>query len=454
MPMRVLSLFIKFFHRPKPAARLLPLFQFIFFMLVALPLGNIGIFAQSPESAAANPLPYTDAAVVWRGFTHQWTYNHRLNRLGSYVLNTDFAQFPYHAQAVHTSATGVGGDVGLFDVQYSYVAMRDVAVQSGSVTIEFSGKEGDMHNIVKHLLADSKIAHSQAPSDCIVVLNGFDILSERKADKISLLHIAVSDAEYLPATNKIKFDISASMEATCKSFECNRFNQKFNYTVRVHYLIFMSTPTYNNNEQSEQTPLHATEQTVRRVYNWDKDAEIDLMPEQHTISGIKGNSFSEAILAFKSISLHLDRDHWLLDWHSAIMPENYDAQNGKFRYSLDLLFKQWDETMKRGSANPRVSRFSGKRRGWAILESTVCMLQFEQALVRHADKNGIAIWTGHNQSANSDASVQRYELLLDDTLLHSKQTDLYKQRQQEQAQINEQYQKYIAELERKKAAKK
>ncbi|MBK8471589.1 MAG: hypothetical protein IPL33_04985 [Sphingobacteriales bacterium] len=110
--------------------------------------------------------------------------------------------------------------------------------------------------------------------------------------------------------------------------------------------------------------------------------------------------------------------------------------------------------MKRGSANPRVSRFSGKRRGWAILEATVCMLQFEQAFVRHADQNGIAIWTGHNQSANSDASVQRYELLLDDTLLHSKQTDLYKQRQQEQAQINEQYQKYIAELERKKAAKK
>lgn len=421
----------------------------------------IFIFLTTAMTAQPTAQPYTDAAVVWRGFTHQWTYNHRLNRLGNYILNPVFTQFPYQAQMVHTSATGVGGDVGFFDAQYSYLAMRNVAVQSGVVNIEFSGREGDMHNTVKHLLTDSKIAMQPQSAECVVVLNGFDILSERKADKVSLLNISVGEAEYLPASNKIKFDVSASLEVTCKSFECNRFNQKFDYKIQIHYLIFMTDYARQNVVAAPDKSstlgvanvggFHATEQTIQRVYNWDKDTELDLSPESHTLSGIKDPTFGEAILAFKSISLHLDRDHWMLDWHSAILPEQYDPQTGKFKYSLDLLFKQWDESMKRNSANPRISRFSGKRRGWAIQEATVCMLQFHDAFVRHADRSGIVKWDGHNQSAGADASVQRYDVVLNDSMLTTQQVDLYRQRGIEAQDIKQQYEKYIKELEKKRS---
>jgi hypothetical protein len=453
-----------------------PKFYFFLFYLLGILL-PILLNAQTAPNAD-NLSRYSDAAVVWRGFNHQWSYNHRINRLGNYIENTPFVQFPYAATAVHTSATGVGGDVGLFDAHYSYVAMEQVAVQSGVVSIEFSGKEGDMHHITKHLLIDSKAILDPKQANCTVVLNGFDVLSGYKADKVSLFSLSVGEAAYLPAVNKIRFDLSASLEVRCQSFECSRFNQKFNYTIDVYYLIFSqkTAPIANklplevlsnkpNITTSTLAPdsshkpaapykglgiFYTSEQAVRRIYNWDKQEELDMLPERHIAKGINNNIYPEALLAFKSISLQLDRAHWLLDWHSSILPEEYDPESGTYQYSLDLLFKQWDEEMKHHSANPRISRFSSKRRGWAILEANVCLLQFSNAFVRHADTQGIVKWEGRNQSADANASVQRFPLSLNDSLYHSEQTDLYQQRSQQNAQIKQQYEQYAIELEKKR----
>ncbi|MFY7861519.1 MAG: hypothetical protein ACOVP5_04770, partial [Chitinophagales bacterium] len=43
-------------------------------------------------------------AVIWRGFDHQWTYNHRINRIGSIVSRNDLGTFV----GKHYSASGAG----------------------------------------------------------------------------------------------------------------------------------------------------------------------------------------------------------------------------------------------------------------------------------------------------------------------------------------------------------
>ncbi len=100
---------------------------------------------------------YADAAVLWRGFTHEWSYNHRLNRLGSYIENPlDFTGFPFTATLCHTSATGLGPDVGTFSGYYSYLAANGVSIQTGKKEIRFSGNLGDMHTASFEVLVDAK----------------------------------------------------------------------------------------------------------------------------------------------------------------------------------------------------------------------------------------------------------------------------------------------------------
>lgn len=46
-----------------------------------------------------------NTAVVWRGFEHSWSYNHRINRIGNYVKMVSNDPYGYHA-----SASGLGSD--------------------------------------------------------------------------------------------------------------------------------------------------------------------------------------------------------------------------------------------------------------------------------------------------------------------------------------------------------
>src|ERR1019366_7252669 len=85
--------------------------------------------------------PY-NKAYIWRGFQHQWTYNHRCNRLGDYVqLNSGTPV------SVHTSGTGSGSDSTYYKSYYTYVASPDVVFKEGEVNIKIKAKEN--HLVVK-----------------------------------------------------------------------------------------------------------------------------------------------------------------------------------------------------------------------------------------------------------------------------------------------------------------
>lgn len=411
----------------------------IFFQQIFL---SISLLAQPLPTGAAT---FDDAAVLWRGFSHQWTYNHRLNRLGNYIDNSDYNGLPYKAQLVHTAATGVGGDVGYFDSQFTYLGIRGLSVESGTYTIDFMGKEGEMHNFAQKITIEAKKSYAGDKVRCVVLLNGFDIVSEEKADKLELFSLDVSNAEYLSASEKIQFDLGATLLVTCKSLECSRFKNKFNYKIKVNFLALIGpADTFN-----------AVEQHSRKVYNWDKKAELNTQPLAKAVQGRSGGFFGKAALGFQSIAVDLDRAHWMLEWHSLIQPKNYDPQTGIFQYGLDLNFKQWDDEMKLGSSNPRLSRFAVKQKGWATLEATVVLLQLsEDTFVQHDNMIGVNSWQGGNISAQTAAAVRQFDLVIDTTLLTADLKQWRQKRLNEKQKADEFYQKSKAEMENARRQKK
>ncbi len=414
------------------------LYQITCFLLVLQQ--PAALFAQTYTLPA-----FDDAAVLWRGFTHQWTYNHRLNRLGNYIDNTEYEGLPYKARLVHTAATGVGGDVGYFDSQFTYLGLNGLSSSSGTCTIDFTGKEGDMHNVMKKISLDVPQSYDPGNVRCVVLLNGFDIISETKADKLQLFNVNISNPEYLAASEKIQFDIDASLLVTCQSLECSSFKNKFTYSIKVNFLALIGPADAFN----------VVEQYSHRVYNWDKKAELNTLPLTKSIQGSRNSTFGKAALGFQSLAINLDRAHWLLEWHSVIQPKNYNSQTGIFEYDLDLNFKQWDEEMKHNSSNPRMSRFSAKRKGWAAIDATVVMLQLaNNTFVQHDNNVGVSTWKGRNISAQKEEATQQFELTIDSTLLTTDLKQWRQKRLDEKQKTDDLYKKNITDMENERRQKR
>lgn len=397
-----------------------------------------------PETYGRDTL-YDAAAILWRGFTHQWSYNHRLNRLGSYIENPPlFTGFPFTAQLSHTSATGLGPDVGTYTGYYSYVAANGVVIESGKKDLRFSGNLGDMHTASFEVLAD--VSHSFALTHLHhVVINGFDIVSERQADKLQMFRLSVSNGVYIPATNQIRFTVDAALLVRCQSVECNLLSDKFEYAISIHYLIFSG---------SQQT-LFVAEQATHHVYNWDKRSEVQFTPaNQNIVTGIGNNLYPTAVLAFKSINITLDRPHWFVAWHSAIKPIRYDARQGMYQYELDLLFKQWVGDMKKGSAFPSKSRFSIKRNGWAAIDGTILMLQFADAFVHNTSSTGAFKWEGKNLPATADNAINTQDLVFDADIFLKDPAQFKQSRLLEEARAKQLYLQYLADLQNLKEQRK
>ena len=419
--------------------------KYYFLTFLFMVFGQLTMTAQNPENIPNNnPDNYEEAWAIWRGFKHQWTYNHRLNRLGSYVDNQAFMGFPHEATLNHTSATGVGGDVGVYESHYTLIAANDVKVKSGKTAIKFVGKEGEFHSLNKQVLINAP-PEMQAQEQYTVLLNGFDILSEGRANKLQTFRLGVSDATYLPATNQIRFSVNTSLLVRCKSIECRRFSNKFNYIIKAHYVILAAS----------EKALNTVEKNASVVYNWNKNDAIDYKTKDFVAKGVGQNKYQTAALAFKNIHLNLDREHWMLEWHSVINPENYDAQNGTFAYNLDLLFKQWSSSMKKASANPKKSKFSMKRAGWATIDATVCLLQFADAQVVNNSHKDVFKWDGHNLPAKTAASVKSNVIAFDaKTFTHNGKVAFDLQKQVKEQELDTLYEKYSADLNLSKTAKK
>lgn len=158
-------------------------------------------------------------ATIWQGFHHAWEYNHRLNRLGSYVR--DGGGGAGNGTVVgHTAASGTGGDWAHFSEFVTRVEAANVGFQTGrgealvecprAVTTSFRIRVDELE-LTPDLVGRERYA---------VVINGFDLWAEQHADKLITFDLEVTDPVVYAGGTRIRFDIVGSMCFDCRTAEC------------------------------------------------------------------------------------------------------------------------------------------------------------------------------------------------------------------------------------------
>lgn len=339
----------------------------------------------------------SEGHLIWRGFSHSWTYNHRINRLGSYVTTKGGAPL-----SVHTAASGLGADSCYYTSFYSQVQSPLCNFHEGVLNIKLYGKEKQL--ITKTVeVAIPAPAAMKNQDQYICLLNGFDLRAIGNADKLQFLRFSVEDAYYAPAVNELRFKVKVSIVVNCQSFECSRFNQKTTYDLDIYYLIIAG----------EHNHLSATPHIITENYPWDKRIESTATPKHSTIVGNKEYFHSNAAVGIKSLAITLDDAHWMLQYHCNVTPLDYVPELGKASISTDLFFQEWQQGMKQMSAMPQQSKFSSKKKGWCVLDTEIVLLQFRTANVRHQKNTGSGFWEGKNFSPNAQEAVHKHEIHFD-----------------------------------------
>lgn len=155
--------------------------------------------------------------TIWQGFHHAWEYNHRLNRLGSYVRDGSGAN---GAVVGHTAASGTGGDRAHFSEFVTRIEAAKVGIQTGhaetlvecprAVTTAFWIRIDDLE------LAPELVGKDRY----VVLINGFDLWAEKHADKLISFDLEVTDPLVYAEGKKIRFNILGSLCFDCRTAEC------------------------------------------------------------------------------------------------------------------------------------------------------------------------------------------------------------------------------------------
>ncbi len=300
-----------------------------------------------------------DAVVMWRGFQQAWTHNHRMNRLGDYIGSQSIGNGKCTATLAHAAASGISTDTAAYTTYYYKISATDVGFQTGYKKFRLKGdEEEDIEKTIEvNVDADENM---KKRSKYRVVLNGFDLCAVSDADKPKSLYIGVTNASC--SSNKIQFNIKVKLNAACKSVEC-KDKKNVEYNMHVGYVIIAG-----------ESELYTKEREFAFRYEWDTSDEIFLETQRHNIKGNDSGDYKSAAVAFKEIDVELDREHWMLEWITAVRPVSYDGAQGKARYyfDLDLLFKQWTKGMKLGAI---------KKKGSAKIKASVVLMQFKNATV-------------------------------------------------------------------------
>ncbi|MFN8283213.1 MAG: hypothetical protein U0U67_08345 [Chitinophagales bacterium] len=334
--------------------------------------------------------------VVWQGFEHRWTYNHRLNRLGDYVSQSSDSTNT-NAEITHASATGLGKDSAYFTSRYAIVESNAISFFAGKETFELKGNEGQKIELKKNILFTPN-KNLQQKDIYTSILNGFDIVSVDDADKPQSLQIDISEPIYDTHANKIHFTITAALNVDCKSLECPFFNNTFNYQLDVHYLILGG----NKNELDTQTISYENK------LKWNTKAEIK--PILYNKSIPINSDFKNGFLAYKSISIALDQEHHYLAYENSI--QSTTIKNNQVNLSMYLFFSNWSSAMKHSVASGGQALFSNKKSGWCILSGHLYFIQFNNGVVTYHSRNGSQFWIGKNKSALDNTAKSTKTILL------------------------------------------
>lgn len=172
------------------------------------------------QEATRRPDPTEEAAAaIWQGFHHAWEYNHRLNRLGSYV-RSDKGPDRRRPIAGHTAASGTGGDVARFSEYVTPIRRAGVAFQEGSAESVVECPRAvttPFHIRVEDLELNPELAGRETYT---ILINGFDLSAHRHADKLIAFDLEVTEPTVYAGGTKLRFNIVGELCFDCRTAEC------------------------------------------------------------------------------------------------------------------------------------------------------------------------------------------------------------------------------------------
>ena len=326
-------------------------------------------------------------AIVWRGFDHQWTYNHRINRIGSMVSMNEMGTFV----GKHYSASGAGRDSTTFRQYHTLVESQDLFFFQGNHKITLTGKEAKLltsrDNIILTLPKEF-----QNCSRAEVILNGFELKSIRRSDKPVHFQIHTSNLVFDSVNYCAEFEVQADWVGNCETMECAMFSNKTEYEINIPYLII----GYRRN----RTELELVSET--ESYHWTKKKEYQSTPIQKIVQNV--HSKNECFAGFKSLSFTVNEEQWMQ--HLRFSIELLDPM----KLHISMLFLDWKEGMKKYAVKKASKFLSSKKAGWVTMHSDILIFKTTNATIIHGEHSGDMYWKGRNQSAENTNSESIFEL--------------------------------------------
>jgi hypothetical protein len=328
--------------------------------------GKTNIPLVNNTSYPTDSFSVSNATVFWQGFYHDWSYNHRINRIGDWIQSVAENDNGIRAIFSHSGATGSGSDVLSYLSYFTYLKTDKAKFFSSSVNTAIRGREAT--TTTKIITVKGKWpAALKNYNKGIIVLNGFDmycsssdngkIMGTGSADKLSDFFIEVDKLRI--NGEEFEFDLTVKLGADCDSPECLNFspgdNEWFDYQLNVAYQVI----AYNDG-------VHNTKKELSQNYSWRKPFKTrpDIDPNEIfrrdkefkdlKIQGISGYLVGIPLLNKIEINLpkgkgglvrkRMETPH-LLSLDVAITDFTYNTSTGLCVYDADLFFKNWKTNM-------------------------------------------------------------------------------------------------------------
>ncbi len=308
------------------------------------------------------PVGYSQIPV-WQGFEMDWTYNHRINRLGSYI---------YQDSVFNTAATGLGRDSGWFNTHYLMIPKPGRQYYEFKISKRIEAKENQMIQIQIDTILPLSYHHS------IFYLNGFDLIANNDADKLQYMQLGVKMVKGDFDTTYLRINISLMFN--CQSIECDWLNNDVEYDFNL-FIGCISFPSEDYISYVKGEIYNGTDTWTRKVNNQASILE----------------SGTEVPRFITDLKISLNKAHWYSGISMYINSNN----------AAGMKFEQYKKKMKRNAYYKPHGNFSKKSKGSAMYEMNGISLTHPEAVVRNAKefKGGI-VWKGNNRSAHSREAMR------------------------------------------------
>jgi hypothetical protein len=402
---------------------------------------------------------------VWQGFRHTWTYNHRLNRLGDWLSAEKREGDTLEIALGHSAASGSGRDEASFRGSYAAIRAAGVRYRQFRQTIAIRSSEQESQTFQREIRIGPEDGIATDCDTFAAVLAGFDLLSEKDADKLISFHLATTVPRRDARTGEIVFSILGALNVDCDSLECDNYqttggmiaaiiagtigganigglpgaaaggviggvfgdlfaklNVTTNYTLEVRFALIAGRTDM----------FRASPRATQNTYSWDTKQVVTRLSNgvvRLELQGDDGPRWSNAVPAITQLSLEvtrrrgvfrLDTAMHLLEWDVAVVPVNSDGQS--CTADAELFFRNWclesSEFLDKKIDPPIIGgidwlddqvegMFSHRDAGSASIAVGLTLLQFAEAAVEdHGNWEGSLIWAGGGASAASPDAVR------------------------------------------------